>query len=154
MPSWKIRVQRIIQPSFHPYPYIFWPAWNCNVGRQSDVPGNSVYSHMRSVGRVDDTAAVHFHPGRTPIPDAISYFGSSFLPSRCIPTGGVHLQLFVALLPGSFQSVPDGGAFQISGVSGYRKGTGAVAHDKETPVIGMVVDTVTQGLHLLLAQRG
>ena len=151
MPSWKIRVQRIIQPSFHPYSYSFSPAWNCNAGRQSDVPENSVYSHMRSVGRVDDTAAVHFHPGRTPIPDAISCFGSSFLPFRCAPAGGIHLRLFGTFLPGGFQSVPDGGAFQSSGVRGYRKGPGAIAHDKETSVIGMMVDTVAQGLHLLLA---
>lgn len=106
---------------------------------------------MRSVGRVDDTAAVHFPPGRTPIPDAISYFGSSFLPFGRAPAGDIYLRLFVTLLPGGFQSVPDGGTFQIPGVSGYRKGTGAVAHDKETSVIGMMVDTVAQGLHLLLA---
>ena len=89
--------------------------------------------------------------GRTPILVAISCFGSSFLPFRCIPAGGVCLRLFNALLTGSFQSVPDGGAFQVPGVSRNRKGTGAVAHDKETSVIGTVMDTVAQGLHLLLA---
>ena len=146
-----MRIQRIIQPFFHPYPYSFSPAWNCNAGRQSDVPESSVYSHMHSVDRVDDTAVSHSPQGRTPTPTSISYFGSSFLPFRCAPAGSVYFRLFGTLLPGSFQFVPDRRAFQIPWVSGYRKGPGAVAHDQKTPVIGTVVDTVAQGLHLLLA---
>ena len=55
---------------------------------------------------------------------------------RLFPAGGIPLWLLGTLLAGRFQSVPDGGAFQISGVSGYRKGTGAVAHDKETRLPG------------------
>ena len=129
MTSWKIRVQRIIQPSFHPYPYIFWPAWNCNADRQSGTPGSSACSRGNSSYTDYDTAVVHSHPGRTPIPAAISCFGSSFLPFRCVSAGSVYLRLLVTLLPGGFQSVPDGWAVQIPGVSRYRKGTGAVAHD-------------------------
>ena len=147
----KIRVQRIIQPFFHPYPYTFGPAWNCNAGRTVALPGNSACSYERSSYTGCDTAASRSRPERTPIPDAISCFGSSFPPFRRILTGRVYLWLFGTLLPGGFQSVPDGGAFQSSGVSGYRKGPGAVAHDKETSVIGMMVDTVAQRLHLLLA---
>ena len=129
MPSWEIRVQRIIQPFFHPYPYSFLPAWNCNADRQLGTPGSSACSCERSSYTDYDTAAVRSRPGRTPIPASISYFGSSFLPLRCAPAGGLHLRLFVALLAGRFQSVPDGGAFQISGISRYRKGTGAIAHN-------------------------
>lgn len=129
MPSWKIRVQRIIQPFFHPYPYSFLPAWNRNADRQLGTPGSSACSCERSSYTGYDTAAVRSRPGRTPIPTSISYFGSSFLPFGRTPAGDIYLRLFVTLLPGGFQSVPDGWAFQIPGVSRYRKGTGAVAHD-------------------------
>ena len=149
-----MQAQRIIQPSSHPYPYSFSLVWNCNADMRSSAPGSSACSRGNNSYTGYDTAAVRSRPGRTPIPDAISCFGSSFLPFRRILTGSVYLWLFVALLPGSFQPVPDRWAFQVPGVSRNRKGTGAVAHDKETSVIGMMVDTVAQGLHLLLAQRG